>query len=133
MGKNGLNPAAVSIVQDFWRLMATNDFQSVGAVLAPDFVLEWPQTNERIRGAERFAQMNAEYPSYGKWKFTIHRIVGSESEAVSDVGVTDGTQSARAITFFTIASGKISRLVEFWPEPCAPAPNRAHLVEKISP
>lgn len=123
--------SAISLVRDYWRLMATNDFQSVGAVLGPEFILEWPQSNEMIRGAARFAQMNSEYPAFGKWEFTIYRIVVSESEAVTDVGVTDGKQHARVISFFTIAEGKISRIVEFWPEPFAPAPNRAHLVEKI--
>jgi hypothetical protein len=39
--------------------MATNDFTSVKAVLSPGLVVEWPQANERIRGAENFARMNA--------------------------------------------------------------------------
>jgi ketosteroid isomerase-like protein len=111
--------------------MATNDFHSVGAVLAPNFVLEWPQSKERIRGAERFARMNQEFPAHGRWQFTINRLVGGESEAVSDVTVTDGMQVARAISFFTIAQGKITRLVEFWPEPYAAPTNRTHLVEAI--
>jgi len=38
------------VVREFWRLMSTNDFAAVGDVLAEDFVLEWPQTEERIRG-----------------------------------------------------------------------------------
>jgi len=124
-------PTPIEVAREFWRLMATNDFRSVGAVLAPEFVLEWPQTKERIRGAERFARMNEEYPAHGAWKFTIHRIVGGESEAVSDVGVTDGVQTARAITFFSVAQGKIARIVEFWPEPQAAPENRAHLVETM--
>lgn len=111
--------------------MATNDFQSVGAVLAPEFILEWPQSKERIRGADHFARMNAEYPAHGRWQFTIHLIVGSESEAVSDVSVTDGTQIARAISFFTVVQGKVTRLVEFWPEPYAAREDRAHLVEPM--
>ena len=37
--------------------MATNDFDCVGEVLSEDFTLEWPQSNERIRGATRFAFM----------------------------------------------------------------------------
>lgn len=123
--------SAVDIVQEFWRLMATNDFQAVGAVLAPEFILEWPLSGERIRGAERFARMNAEYPAHGPWQFTIHRIVSGEGEAVSDVGVTDGVQSARAISFFTIREGKITRLIEYWPEPYSALANRAHLVEPI--
>jgi len=123
------NPAEVT--REFWRLMASNDFQSVAAVLAPNFVLEWPQSKERIRGAERFARMNQEFPAHGRWQFTINRLVGGESEAVSDVTVTDGVQVARAISFFTVAEGKITRLVEFWPEAYAAPTNRAHLVEAM--
>lgn len=125
------SPAAVEVTREFWRRMATNDFGSVAAVLAPEFVLEWPQSNERIRGAERFARMNQEYPAHGPWQFTVNRIVGTESEAVSDVCVTDGVQAARAISFFTVAHGKITRLVEHWPEPYAAPTNRAHLVEPL--
>jgi hypothetical protein len=123
--------SAAEVAREFWRLMGTNDFQSVAAVLAQQFVLEWPQTRERIRGAERFARMNQEYPAHGPWRFTINRLVGSQSEAVSDVTVTDGVRNDRAITFFTVAHGKVTRLVEFWPEPSAPATNRAHLTEPM--
>ncbi|WP_435870122.1 nuclear transport factor 2 family protein [Eleftheria terrae] len=111
--------------------MASNDFESVRAVLAPDFVLEWPQSRERLRGAERFARMNAEYPAHGPWRFTVHRMVAEGAQAVSDVSVTDGVQAARAISFFTIAHGRITRLVEFWPEPYPAPANRAHLVEMM--
>ncbi len=53
------------LVEQFWQLMASNDFYAVSAVLSEDFVLEWPQSGERIRGAENFAKMNAEYPAHG--------------------------------------------------------------------
>jgi hypothetical protein len=124
-------PAAVEVAREFWRLMATNDFRSVAVVLAQQFVLEWPQTKERIRGPERFVRMNQEYPAHGPWRFTLNRLVGGESEAVSDVTVTDGARTDRAITFFTVADRKVTRLVEFWPEPSAPATNRAHLTEPL--
>jgi len=122
---------AENVVREYWRLMATNDFASVAAVLAPGFVLEWPQSNERIRGAANFARMNAEYPSHGPWRFEVHRIVASEDSAVSDVGITDGVQTARALSFFSVSEGRITRLVEFWPEPYAAPANRAHLVEPM--
>ena|SRR5687768_14126599 len=124
-----LATTSAGVVREFWRLMATNDFHSVAAVLSPEFVLEWPQSKEVIRGAERFARMNQEYPAHGRWEFTINRIVCGESEAVSDITVTDGVQTARAISFFTVVQGRITRLVEFWPEPYPALPNRAHLVE----
>ena len=111
--------------------MASNDFGSVSAVLAPEFVLEWPQSKERIRGAANFVRMNQEYPAHGPWQFTINRVVGTELAAVSDVTVTDGVQAGRAISFFEVAQGKVVRIVEFWPEPYAAPANRAHLVEQL--
>ena len=126
-----MKSSAVEIVQQFWALMRTNDFAAVAAVLAPGFVLEWPQTKERIRGAERFVRMNAEYPAHGRWEFTIHRLVGGAHEAVSDVAITDGVQHARAISFFETADGRVRRIVEYWPEPCDAPANRAHLVERM--
>lgn len=124
-------PTAVDVVRDFWARMASNDFASVSDLLAPEFVLEWPQSNERIRGADRFVQMNTEYPANGPWRFTVNRVVGGEREAVSDVSVTDGVQSARALSFFELDEGRIIRLVEFWPEPYPAPANREHLVEPI--
>ena len=123
--------SAVTVVEEFWRLMATNDFSSVTAVLSEEFVLEWPQSNERICGGERFAAMNSEYPANGPWRFSVHRIVGNATEAVSEVGVTDGVQQAKAISFFTVAAGKITRVVEYWPEPYSAPASRKHLVEPI--
>lgn len=111
--------------------MATNDFASVAGVLAPGFVLEWPQSNERMRGPERFVTMNAEYPAHGPWRFTINRIVGGAGDVAADVSVTDGVQHARAISFLTVAGGRIARLVEHWPEPFAARTDLAHLAEAI--
>lgn len=125
-----MNPEVV--VREYWRLMATNDFRSVTEVLAQDFVLEWPQSNERIRGAANFARTNAEYSTSGRWQFRINRLVASGSEVVTQVSVTDGTQSGEPVSFFTVADGKIARLVEYWPEPFAPAQNRRHLTEPIA-
>lgn len=125
-------PSPESVVREFWRLMASNDFHSVKAVLAQEFVMDWPQSRERIRGADSFARMNAEYPTTGHWQFRVNRLVASANEVVTQVSVTDGTQSAEPVSFFTVAAGKITRLVEYWPEPFAAPENRRHLTEPIA-
>ena len=122
---------STKVVEEFWRLMATNDFYSVMEVLSPNFVLEWPQSNELIRGGEKFAQMNTEYPSNGLWLFNINRMVCAESDVVTDVSVTDGVQRARAISFFTLRDEKITRMVEYWPEPYAAPHDRSHITELL--
>jgi hypothetical protein len=121
-----------SVVREFWRLMATNDFYAVRTVLAEEFMMEWPQSKERIVGAERFARMNAEYPTIGRWQFKINRLIVSGDSVVTQVSVTDGTQSAEPISFFTVVGTKIAKLVEYWPEPFAPAENRRHLTEPMA-
>ncbi len=122
---------AVDIVREFWRLMQSNDFRAVGSLLSDDYILEWPQSNERIRGRDNFAAVNEQYPAHGRWHFTVNRIIGNNIEAVSDVSVTDGVVAARVITFSTLKSGKISRQIEFWPEEYEAPENRKHLVEAI--
>ena len=126
-----MSPTALDVVEQYWQLMKTNDFRSVGSVLGNDFVIEWPQSNERIRGRDNYATMNEEYPAHGQWRFNINRIVGNKTEVVTDVSVTDGLQHARVISFFTVHAGNIVKMVEFWPEPFAPAENRKHLVEMM--
>ncbi len=126
-----MNNNAIEIVERFWELMATNNFRAVGDVLADNYLLEWPQSNERIRGRDNFARINEEYPSHGRWQFSINRMVAGSAEVVTDVSVTDGVQSARVISFFTVANGRITKQVEFWPENYTAPENRKHLVEPI--
>jgi ketosteroid isomerase-like protein len=123
---------AAELVRDFWARMAGNDFATLAPLLAEDFSLDWPQSNERIRGPANFIQMNTDYPAAGPWRFTVNSVVGGNGQAVSDVTVTDGVQIAQAISFFTIHAGKITRIVEFWPEPYDAPANRRHLVEPIT-
>ena len=122
---------AVEVVREYWARMETNDFRHAAEMLAEDFVLDWPQSRERIRGREDFARVNEEYPAHGRWEFTVHRIVGDDEVAVSDVSVTDGVIAARAITFSTVRDGLIMHQTEFWPDPYPAPENRKHLVEPI--
>jgi hypothetical protein len=51
---------------------------------------------------------------------------------VSQVSISDGTQSAEPISFFTVLEGQITELVEYWPEPFAPPEHRRHLTEPMA-
>jgi ketosteroid isomerase-like protein len=119
------------LIEQFWQTMESNDFYAVAQLLHDDFVLEWVQSGERIRGRENFAKLNTAYPTQGTWHFTIHSIVADGDEVVTDVSVTDGTLHDRVITFSTIRDGKIWKQVEFWPEPFSAPEWRAEWVEKM--
>jgi hypothetical protein len=121
------------LIERFWRLMNTNDWHAVGAVLHDDYLLTWPQSGERIRGREHFIAVNAHYPAAGAWRFTVRHLVAEDALAVSDVAVTDGALNAEVISFFAMRDGLIWRVTEYWPDPFEPAPWRAQWVERDTP
>src|SRR6185503_9738292 len=95
------------IVENFWLTMATNDFYAAAGLLHDDYVLEWPQSGERIRGRDNFAAINTFYPAAGKWTFKVNHIVMEGEIVATDVSVSDGKLHDRVITFSTIRDGKI--------------------------
>jgi len=119
------------VIEGFWAAMQTNDFKSAGEWLHDDYVLEWPQSGERIRGRANFVAINEHYPAHGRWEFRINHIVAEEKQVVADVGVTDGVITSRVITFSTVRDEKIVYQTEFWPDPFEPQAWRAEWVEKI--
>jgi limonene-1,2-epoxide hydrolase len=119
------------IVAQFWEAMHTNNFRAAATLLDDSYLLVWPQSGERIRGRANFIAVNEHYPAAGRWQFTVHRLIGEETEVVSDITVTDGVITGRAITFSTVRDGKIVEQVEYWPDPFEPAEWRAAWVERI--
>jgi len=111
--------------------MNANDFRAAGAWLHDDYLLDWPQSQERIRGRDNFVAVNEHYPAAGRWRFAVQRLVADEDKVVTDTTVTDGVITARAVTFSQVRDGKIVRQTEYWPDPY-PAPAwRTQWVESI--
>ncbi len=111
--------------------MQTNDLASAGRFLHDDYVLEWLQSQEWIRGRANIIAINQNYPAHGRWEFTVDRIVAEGNEVVSNVSVTDGVITGRVITSSTVREGKIVHQTEFWPDPYEPPVWRAEWIEKI--
>jgi ketosteroid isomerase-like protein len=100
-------------------------------LLHDEYVLEWPQSGERIRGRANFVAVNEHYPAAGRWRVAVRRLIAEGDEVVSEVEVTDGVLTARAITFSTVREGRIARQTEYWPDPFEAAAWRAQWVERI--
>ena len=120
------------ILENFWGTMETNDFHTASQLLHDEYTLEWPQSGERILGRDNFAAINTNYPSEGKWHFTINHIVAEGDMVVTDVAATDGKIIGRAITFSTIRDEKIWKQVEFWPDPFEAPEWRAQWIQKMN-
>lgn len=106
------------------------DFVSAGELLHDDYVCEWPQSNERIRGRENFVALNASYP--GRWTADLKRVIVEGDQIAAEVALTWEDQTVTAISFFEIRDGKICREVDYWPEAYAAPEWRAPWVEPMS-
>ncbi|SON52919.1 nuclear transport factor 2 family protein [Vibrio tapetis] len=123
---------AKQVVLAFWHDMQSNDFAKASQWLSEDFEGIWPQSNEQICGRDNFVAINQQYPATGRWKFTINSAVCEKAQVVTDVSITDGKQTARAITFHTVSAGRICKQVEFWPDDYDAPEWRAQWVNTLS-
>ena len=117
------NPAVT-----LWRLFDERRFEEARALLADDFVADWPQTRERIVGPDNFIQLNRNYP--GEWRCHLRDLVVAGDRAATEVEITDGKQVVHAASFFTLHGGKIARAREFFADPGEPPFDRGRWVER---
>jgi ketosteroid isomerase-like protein len=117
------------LVEQLWQSIDAHDWEAAGALLHDDYVCEWPQSRERIRGRDNFVAVNKNYP--GSWRIVIERIVASGNQVVSDVAIPIDGRIDRAISFFELRDGKIIRETDYWPEPYDAPAWRAQWVERM--
>jgi ketosteroid isomerase-like protein len=133
----GDNSAAM---QRFTKAFETGDVESfsqaIDAVASDEFVEEWPQSGERIRGKATVKRINEGYSAATGTtpKMTLRRIVGEGDvqvvEATIDYG--DGTP----VSYVGIAEfngGKLARITEYFASPFAAPAWRADFVERMEP
>lgn len=105
------------VVEQLWQMFDAGDF-AVGALLHDDFVCDWPQSGERIRGRDNFIAVNAQYPR--RVRIEIQRVVAEGDSVITEIEARDASDPAlvdHAVSFFDLRDGKIVRLREFWPDP----------------
>jgi limonene-1,2-epoxide hydrolase len=120
------------LVSAFWVAMQANDWDKAATYLAPECVIDWPCSGERIVGRRDFARLQASYPTNtGRWYFDVHRLVADRDVVASEVTVTDGEQSARVVAFSELEGGHIARQIEYWPTAYEPLPGREDLTRPI--
>jgi ketosteroid isomerase-like protein len=117
------------LVSEFWQRLGRFDFAGAGELLHDDYVCDWPQSNERIRGRENFVALNSNYP--GRWSAEIKRVIFERDQVASEVTLTWEDQTVTVVSFFEIRDGKIYREVDYWPEAYAAPDWRAQWVESM--
>ena len=95
-----------------------------------DYVMEMPQSGERIRGREKMRQFQEDYPSPPT--IQLRRVVVREGlwviEGVNDYG---GGRVFSLVVIFELRDGKIWRDTRYYAEPFEAPEWRAQLVERF--
>lgn len=68
-------------VRQYAAASANTDIDALTALRHPDWMVQWPQSGERVHGTEAFAEIIANYPG-GVPKREISRVVGAEDRWV---------------------------------------------------
>ena len=109
------------------------DAAGIAEHLADDFVQEWPQSGERVRGAQACLAVAQAYPG-GMPVMEVGRITG-EGDHWAVQGVMrypDGSEYLVA-TILEFADGKVRRQTDYFGPPFPAPERRASLVERFEP
>jgi ketosteroid isomerase-like protein len=106
------------------------DHAALDGVFTEDIVMEWPQSGERIRGAQNRREVYSRFPSLPK--VTAKRIVGSGDLWVLEANLDYGDgEPYQCVFVFETREGKIAKEIAYWSKPF-PAPEwRAPWVERM--
>jgi ketosteroid isomerase-like protein len=100
-------------VRQLWERFEAREWSAAGAVLAGDFVCEWPQTSERFRGPRNYLAMNQNHPA-PNWHITVLRLVDAGDTAAAEVRVISDDGIDICLGFYDIRDGRLVHAVEYW-------------------
>ncbi|MBO0690378.1 MAG: nuclear transport factor 2 family protein [Candidatus Dormibacteraeota bacterium] len=99
------------------------------AARAEDFVMEMPQSGERIVGRDTMRALQEAYPHPPS--ATLRRIVGSGDVFVVEGFADYGSQVAHVVNVVEFQDGKIAKETRYYSAPFDPPEWRARFVERM--
>jgi len=113
-----------------WAASDANDFQIEYDIYRDDAVLDYPQSDERIRGRHNIQESRTVQPN--KKRFTVRRIVGSGDLWVTEFILTYDGKPSYTVSIMEFRDGLVAHETQYFADPFKPGPSRADLVEKIA-
>lgn len=96
-----------------WDRIEARDWAGLRALLAPDLVVDWPASGERIVGRDDFVAFNETYPE--GWSIRVLRILADGDQVACEVEVPHKTLGLfRMMSICTVAGGVVTRSTEYW-------------------
>ena len=117
-------------VEQMYRLMEKQDWNGLQEYFDQDFIQEWPQSGERIRGFANSMEINQAYPGYPNMK--TRRITASGDLVTAEVTLTyPEAGTYHGVSIFEFRDGKIVRETDYFAQPFEAPEWRSKWVEKM--
>ena len=98
----------------------------------PDFVMEMPQSGERIRGRDAMRRMQEAFPAGGP-QVTLRRVVGAGRVWVAEATNRYGEDAWQVVVVFELDDdGLVARETRYYAQPFEPPEWRAGLTESMA-
>ena len=122
---------AVEIAQEVWRKLGAGDWDGARAMLADDYVQEWPQSRERIEGPDDALAIDRNFPG-GMPTMAFRRAHGAGDLAVLEVELRypDGSRY-QGVSVVEVRDGKLVKEVDYFAQPFEPPQWRAQWVKRM--
>jgi len=118
-------------LQRHWEASDASDFQAEHEIYREDAVLEYPQSGERIRGRHNIQESRTVQPS--QKRFAVRRVIGSGDLWVTEFVLTYDDIPSYVVSIMEFRDGRVAHETQYFADRFAPAPSRAHLVERGGP
>jgi ketosteroid isomerase-like protein len=119
------------LAQRIWTKLSEGDWEGAKAHLGPNYVQEWPQSGERIVGAEDALAIDRDFPG-GMPAMTFRRTVASGDLAVLEVGLEYADGSVyQGVSIMEFRDGKLVKETDYFAQPFEAPQWRAQWVERM--
>ena len=118
----------LTALQRHWDASDASDFEVEHEIYLDDAVLDYPQSGERIRGRRNIQESRTVQPNTKR--FTVRRMIGGGDLWVSEFVLTYDGVPSYVVSIMEFRDGLVAHETQYFGEQFAPAPSRAHLVER---
>lgn len=94
-----------------------------------DALMDWPQSRERVRGAENRRAIYSAFPQLPT--ITPRRMLSAGDLVIAEASLDYGGPVYETVFIFELSDGRISRETAYWSEPFDPPEWRAQWVESF--
>jgi hypothetical protein len=122
---------AAWVAEEVWRRMGAADLDGARALLYDDYVQEWPQSGERIEGADDAMAINRNFPG-GLPSMRIRRVQSAGDLATLEVELTYADGSVyQGVSIMEVRDGKVARETDYFAQPFEAPQWRAQWVRRM--